>query len=136
MYETQNDIFFYAGSGDAARHDAHCSDGVGNVEFRGNYSPVVLTSGDASNLYLGSQDKLYWPSANKTIGSFQAYFRVNLGGEVQVRAIRMNLGDKVTGVESVQCSMFNVQTGTTCRAESLAANRPLLEYISTMVRKS
>ncbi len=65
-----------------------------NVEFRGNYSPVNLDGGDASNLYLGAGNKLYWPSANKNIKSFRAYFHVELGENPQAaRNIVMNLGE-------------------------------------------
>ncbi len=71
-----------------------------NVEFRGNYSPVELTGNDASNLYLGTNNKLYWPSADKTIKSFRAYFHVALDGNQPARNIVMNLGeDDPTAVE-------------------------------------
>ncbi len=72
-----------------------------NVKFRGNYSPVNLDGGDASNLYLGAGNKLYWPSANKNIKSFRAYFHVELGENQQAaRNIVMNLGeDDPTAVE-------------------------------------
>ncbi len=72
-----------------------------NVTFIGNYSPVHLTGGDASNLYLGAANKLYWPTANRTINAFCGYFHVNLDGELLVREIRLNL-DSTTGVEEVQ----------------------------------
>jgi hypothetical protein len=79
------------------------------VEFIGNYSPVVLTGGDASNLYLGAENKLYWPTADdKTLNAFRAYFHVELGGDQHVREIRLNL-DSTTGVESVQGLGFKVQ---------------------------
>ena len=72
----------------------------GNVEFRGNYSPVALPGNDASNLYLGTQNKLYWPSADKNIKSFRAYFHVALDGNQPARNIVMNLGeDDPTAVE-------------------------------------
>ncbi len=39
---------------------------------------VTLNSGDRSVLYLGSDNQLYWPSAdNMTIKSFRAYFQLN-----------------------------------------------------------
>ena len=48
------------------------------VGFIGNYSPVMLPGGDRSNYYLGAQNTLYWPTADKTVGSFRAYFHVDL----------------------------------------------------------
>lgn len=70
-----------------------------NVEFRGNYSPVDLEGGDASNLYLGTQNTLYWPSDNLTINAFRAHFHVDLGQTTEARNIVMNLGeDDPTGI--------------------------------------
>ena len=71
--------------------------------FSGNYSPVTLTGGDASNLYLGAGDNLYYPSADVTINSFRAYFHVNLGNNV--RAFVLNFGDEeTTGVPPLTIS--------------------------------
>ena len=55
------------------------------VSFIGNFSPVTLKGGDASNLYIGigknaqneDVNKLYWPSTDKTINSFRAYFTLD-----------------------------------------------------------
>ena len=79
-----------------------------NVEFRGNYSPVKLDGGDASNLYLGAANQLYWPSADRTINAFRGYFNVNLSGAGQVRSIRLNLGDKVTGVTLIDNGQWTI----------------------------
>ena len=72
-----------------------------NVGFIGNYNRVTLTGGDASNLYLGVKDgknTLFWPSTNKTINAFRAYFHVDLDGG-SVSAIQMYFGDdETTGI--------------------------------------
>ena len=73
----------------------------GRVSFIGNYSPVTLTAGDQSNLYLGTSNKLYYPGTkDKTINSLRAHFHVDLTGTMQVRNIRMNLdgSDDATGI--------------------------------------
>ena len=71
--------------------------------FSGNYAPVTLTGGDASNLYLGAGDNLDYPSADVTINSFRAYFHVNLGNNV--RAFVLNFGDEeTTGVPPLTIS--------------------------------
>ena len=62
------------------------------VSFIGNFSPVKLTGGDKSNLYLGASNQLYWPSTNVTINSFRAYFHVD--GTVQ--AIQMSFNEDET----------------------------------------
>jgi hypothetical protein len=76
----------------------------GKVSFKGIYDPETLDGGDASNLYLGAGNNLYWPSADVTLNAFRAYFTVALGddesGESTVREIRMNLDDG--GVTEVQ----------------------------------
>ena len=82
----------------------------GNVTFIGNYDPVVLPVGDASNLYLGAGNKLYWPSKARTINACRGYFHVNLDGVSHVREFNLNFDDETaTGVESVQGSRFKVQ---------------------------
>ena len=54
------------------------------VSFIGNYSPVTLSGGDQSNLYLGTGTEgnetystLYYPSNDKRIYSCRAYFHVD-----------------------------------------------------------
>ena len=70
-----------------------------NVTFCGNYSPVTLAAGDKSSLYLGAENKLYWPSVERPINAFRAYFQLD-GITADVRAFVMNLGDdnEATGI--------------------------------------
>ena len=85
----------------------------GNVAFCGNYSPVALPGNDASNLYLGTQNKLYWPSDDKSINAFRAYFHVALDGNQPARNIVLNLGeDSPTAVEEIQLSPVNSHLST------------------------
>ena len=73
------------------------------VQFIGIYGPETLPGNNASNLYLGADNNLYWPDQDVNLGAFRAYFHVSLSGEQLVREIRMNLdGGNVTGVEAVQ----------------------------------
>jgi len=63
----------------------------GKVTFVGNYSPVALTIGDQSNLFLGAENTLYYPdAANNDDGNFyvntcRAYFHIG-DGSANVRA--------------------------------------------------
>ena len=78
--------------------------GDGKVSFKGIYDPEELPGNDASNLYLGAGNNLYWPSEVYTLNAFRAYFTVDFSesGDLEVREIRMNLdGGGVTGVQSV-----------------------------------
>ena len=74
----------------------------GKVSFVGNYDPVVLTGGDKGSLYLGADNKLYWPSADKTVNAFRAIFKVDTSIASQVRSFEMNfVGDTVTGIVTI-----------------------------------
>ena len=79
------------------------------VDFRGSFSPVTLAANDRSVLYLGAGNKLYWPSADRTIGACRAWFQLKNGltaGEpvsgdgsgANVRAFKVNFGEETTGV--------------------------------------
>ena len=74
------------------------------VQFKGIYGPAMIYSAAKDNLFLGTENNLYWPSTEDyTLNAFRAYFHVSLSGEQLVREIRMNLdGGNVTGVEAVQ----------------------------------
>jgi hypothetical protein len=47
------------------------------LTFIGNYEPVEINGGDNTVLYLGAEDKLYYPSQNRTINAFRAYFQLS-----------------------------------------------------------
>ena len=46
------------------------------VDFVGCTSPVNLVANDKTELYLSSNNTLYYPTAAKTIGAYHAYFRL------------------------------------------------------------
>jgi hypothetical protein len=84
--------------------------GLNAVQFIGSYSPVTLTGGDPSNLYLGTKtdgnnkvSTLFYPQNNKTLNACRAYFHVDLNGISQVRAIVLNFGDgeESTGIVEI-----------------------------------
>ena len=71
------------------------------VTFSGNFNPVGCSAGDNTMLYLGADNKLYYPSEAMTINSFRAYFQLNNGltaGEPSssggIRAFVLNFGDE------------------------------------------
>lgn len=84
------------------------------VNFVGITSPTTLGAADRSVLYLGSENKLYWPSAARTINSCRAYFTLKNGLTVgdntaQVHAFTLNFGfdDDATGIINCQSSNVN-----------------------------
>ena len=59
----------------SATNNANSSDG--KVTFKGTFSPVAITANDQSVLFLGAENKLYYPTANMNINSCRAYFQLN-----------------------------------------------------------
>ena len=59
----------------------------GKVQFKGIYDPTQLPNDDGSNLCFGTENLLYWPSADETLNAFRAYLHVD--GTVQ--AIQSNV---------------------------------------------
>ena len=84
------------------------------VDFVGSFSPVSLTGGDRSVLYLGADNKLYYPSADMTVGSCRAVFKLkgitvgDLPGEANARSFVLNFGDEATRITLVDGSGFGV----------------------------
>lgn len=72
------------------------------VTFTGFFSPVSLKANDKSVLYLGGDNKLYYPSAAKTVNACRAVFALNglTAGEpsADARAFVLNFGDESTGI--------------------------------------
>ena len=89
------------------------------LTFTGTYAPVPIPAdGDNTKLYLGSSNKLYYPTKAMTIGTHRAYFQL-LGDltageptspqQAGVRAFNLNFGDdEATGIISVHDSGFMV----------------------------
>jgi hypothetical protein len=77
------------------------------VDFVGFFSPVSLTGGDKSVLYLGADNTLYYPSTDMTVGSCRAVFRLKdiTAGDLPQQARRFVLnfgdGDETTGIISI-----------------------------------
>ena len=71
----------------------------GTVTFQGTYSPVILAS-DQSELYLGADDKLYWPGTeNFTVNAFRAYFKLSEAA-TEARQFVLNFGDEASGINA------------------------------------
>ena len=86
------------------------------VQLLGTYSPVTLKGGDdETDLYLGGNNKLYWPSSDKPMNSFRAYFHVDLsnpsgGGQAPELKIVLNFGEdeNTTGIIEVNTNNTNL----------------------------
>ena len=71
------------------------------VDFIGSFSPVSLEANDKSVLYLGADNKLYYPSTGMTVGSCRGYFQLlgltagepSAPQQAPARAFVLNFGD-------------------------------------------
>ena len=87
---------------------------TGYVDFVGCYSPVSIYTAEKTNLYLGADNKLYYPTATDfKVNACRGYFQLKLGDSADpsagVRAFVLNFGDdETTGIISVHDSGFMV----------------------------
>ena len=75
---------------------ANSFQGTFDYLFLGCFDPYRLTPGDQTELYLGANNTLYFPSegSNVTIGSFRGYFEKTIHTDAPIRAIKLNFGDE------------------------------------------
>ena len=72
------------------------------LAFRGIFSPFAISGEDRSLLYLGADNKLYYPNAAMTIGAFRAYFELAEG---------ITAGDPASGIRSFVLNFDGEETG-------------------------
>lgn len=76
------------------------------VDFKGCFAPVALQANDKTILYLGGDNKLYFPAASCNVNAFRGYFKLNgiTAGELtagEANAIVLNFDDDATtGIDS------------------------------------
>ena len=94
--------------------DAPANVSTSYVDFVGCYSPVSIYTAEKTNLYLGADNKLYYPTATGfKVNACRGYFQLKLGDSADpsagVRAFVLNFGDdETTGIISVHDSGFMV----------------------------
>lgn len=73
--------------------------------FQGNFDPYRLTPGNQTELYLGANNTLYYPSENSnvTIGAFRGYFKyAQTGtGSTPIKSFVLNFGDEENGIKEI-----------------------------------
>lgn len=94
-------------------------DPIGNVtdpvSFYGLFNTLEFDEENQDILYLGAENKLYYPSPGEgegetvTIGAFRGYFELHLSEGQQAKSIQLNFGEEETGIEAVHDSRFMVQ---------------------------
>ena len=110
---TENPVFSGVTVSNTAAGSVVSTDG--KVQFVGCYSPDAITVGNKATIYLGAENKLYWPNGTNSdkfpglagaddthfyIGACRAYFKVDLGGglgvwpaSASVRAFNLSFGE-------------------------------------------
>ena len=96
---------------------------TGYVDFIGTYSPEgIYEDGDEKhNLYLGADNKLYYPTAeNFKVNACRGWFQLKNGltagapsssGEQQVRAFNLSFGDEQTGIIATDYTDYTDKAG-------------------------
>ena len=101
-----NPVFIAVTVGNEDPDDQKVVSAGGKVQFIGTYSPETLSGN--SVLYLGAENKLYYPASTRTIGAFRAYFE--LTDPSAVKEFVLNFGeDDADGIGSIQNSKFRIQ---------------------------
>ncbi|MCR4921731.1 MAG: hypothetical protein K5945_08520, partial [Bacteroidaceae bacterium] len=75
----------------------------GKVTFKGTDDYLRFDAENKNILFLGGDDKLYYPQNGASIGACCAYFEVADGSSV--KAFKLNIGGDETSIENVQWSM-------------------------------
>lgn len=83
---------------DKTMHDVTSTDG--KVTFKGTYESQTFNTENTSILFVGGNNKLYYPAAGASIGAQRAYFQIGSGNS-SIRAFNLNFGDDdVTGISN------------------------------------
>jgi hypothetical protein len=76
-------------------------DGNARVRFLGTYCSTTFNNEDKSILFLGGENKLYYPVSGARIGACRAYFQ--LCNSVAVKEFKLSFGEDVeTGIVSTE----------------------------------
>ena len=81
------------------------------VDFVGTYDYLTFADNDRSILFVGSQNKLYWPQNGAWIGGQRAYFQLKGITAADVSGARMSF-DETTAIDNVSGSTYDAQRST------------------------
>lgn len=81
------------------------------VDFKGTYKPVTFTSDDNTKLYIGADDRLYWPMNGVTINACRAFFQLKGLTIDKVATTRMVFNDSTTGIIEIRNERGTVSNG-------------------------
>lgn len=100
-------------------------DARNGVRFIGTYSPATLIANTSANLYLGADNKLYYPTTNDfNVNAFRAYFTVDLSSGAEVKAFNLNFGDETTTSINHSRTTINNEDGSWFTLDGRKVNIP------------
>ena len=88
------------------------------VDFVGTYSPVGIYTADKTNLYIGADNKLYYPTASDfTVNACRGYFQLKQGlkagdPKAGVRTFKLNFGDNSEVTTGIITTNFTNSTNS------------------------
>lgn len=84
-------LFFRDVTVSAAEPASKSSDGLNFIGVFNNVSLEAQTESDHDIIYLGRENKLYWPNAANTVKGFRAYFKADTSNPRFVRGMTLRL---------------------------------------------
>jgi hypothetical protein len=104
---------------DATNRDVTSTDGT--VSFKGTYAPIVWETENKSILFLGAENKLYYPLPDLTdaqnpkyphLNAFRAYFQIGDGTSAapQLTAINLNFDGETTEITTTDFTDYTDST--------------------------
>ena len=73
--------------------------------FKGSFSPVSFTADDKTKLFVGAENKLYWPSTDMTLGACRAHFDLGTSGAPDMNIV-LNFGDETTEIRTTNYTNY------------------------------
>lgn len=137
-FDIQNPVFVVVTFKNADPESKKIVSNDEKVEFTGNYSPKTLEAGEGI-YYLGSGNKLYTPSSERTMNSFRACFHVDLGAAQNIKRITLNFGDDEVVTEILEVENFNDNAYDNANGEegimyNLAGQRVSSDYKGVVIK--
>lgn len=129
-YDIKNPVFYnvtiadlsdYSGTAaekcQAFLNDRATTSSDGCVTFRGTFDSEAIYASPATNLYVGTDNTLYYPLSNDfRINACRAYFQLNNGltcgnpsSPNAIRAFNLNFGDEATGIISIENGKLKIE---------------------------
>ena len=109
---TETDLVFSNATIDKTVRNKVCDLGDGkSITFCGTYDPISFTTADRSILFLGGNNKLFYPETGANIGPCRAYFQLDgiTAADLPANNVKMFFGDTTDGVGSIENGKLKIE---------------------------